>query len=94
MLEQYIAHLNSLAFWREFTFAQNKFAPRPGIELELADNLVWFGDRAYVLQLKEREGSTGDPDAERVWFQKKILKKATSQIRDCFASSKSRAKSR
>ena len=82
MLEQYIAHLNSLAFWREFTFAQNKFVPRPGIELELADNLVWFGDRAYVLQLKEREGSTGDPDAERVWFQKKVLKKATSQIRD------------
>jgi hypothetical protein len=82
MLEQYIAHLNSLAFWREFTFSQNKFSPRPGIELELADNLVWFGDRAYVLQLKEREGGTGEPAAERVWFQKKVVKKATSQIRD------------
>ncbi len=45
-LEEYIAHLNSLAFWKEFTFAQNKFAPQPGKELELADNLVWFGDYA------------------------------------------------
>lgn len=80
--EQYIAQLNSIAFWREFTFAQSKFAPRPGIELELADNLVWLGNRAYVLQLKEREGATGDPAAERAWFQKKVLKKATSQIRD------------
>jgi len=42
-LEEYIAHLNGLAFWKEFTFAQNKFMPRPGAEFELADNLVWFG---------------------------------------------------
>lgn len=81
-LEEYIAHLNGLAFWHEFTFAQNKFSPQPGKELELADNLVWFGSRAYVLQLKQREDPTDDPDAERVWFQKKVLKKATSQIRD------------
>ena len=39
-LEGYIAHLNRLAFWREFTFAQNKFSPSSGSELELADNLV------------------------------------------------------
>ena len=81
-LEEYIAHLNSLAFWREFTFAQNKFSPLPGRELELADNLVWFGDRAYVLQLKQRDDPTGDPAAERNWFRKKVIKKATSQIRD------------
>lgn len=81
-LEEYIAHLNGLAFWREFTFAQNKFAPHPGKELELADNLVWFGARAHILQLKERENPTDDPTVERNWFQKKVLKKATSQIRD------------
>lgn len=81
-LEDYIAQLNSLAFWREFTFAQNRFSPVPGRELELADNLVWFGDQAFVLQLKQRDGATTDPAAERVWFEKKILKKATSQIRD------------
>lgn len=81
-LEEYIAHLNGLAFWREFTFAQNKFSPQPGRELELADNLVWFGVRAYILQLKQREDPTDDPAVERTWFQKKVLGKATSQIRD------------
>jgi hypothetical protein len=81
-LEEYIAQVNSLAFWKEFTFSQNKFAPQPGQELELADNLVWLGDHAYALQLKEREGETDDPDAERSWFKKKVLGKATSQIRD------------
>jgi hypothetical protein len=81
-LEEYIAHLNGLAFWREFTFAQNKFSPQPGSELELADNLVWFGSRAYILQLKQREEPTDDANAERTWFQRKVLRKATSQIRD------------
>lgn len=81
-LEEYIAHLNGLAFWREFTFTQNRFSPQPGRELELADNLVWFGARAYILQLKQREDPTGDPVVERTWFQKKVLGKATSQIRD------------
>lgn len=81
-LEEYIAQLNSLAFWREFTFAKNTFSPRPGSELELADNFVWFGDRAYILQLKQRDKLTGNPDSERSWFKKKVLKKATSQIRD------------
>ena len=81
-LEEYIAHLNSLAFWREFTFAQNKFSPRPGNELELADNLVWFGARAYILQLKQREDPTNDPAIERTWFQKKVVGDATRQIRD------------
>jgi hypothetical protein len=81
-LEEYIAQLNSLAFWREFTFARNTYSPRPGSELELADNLVWFGDRAYILQLKERDNPTSNPDTERSWFQRKILGNATSQIRN------------
>ena len=81
-LEEYIAHLNGLAFWREFTFAQNKFAPQPGRELELADSLVWLGDYAFVLQLKQRRDQTEDPEAERSWFRKKVLGKATSQVRD------------
>lgn len=76
-LEQYIAHLNSLAFWKEFTFAQNKFTPRPGQEVELADNLAWLGDHAFVLQLKQRDDETNDPEMERSWFRKKVLGKAT-----------------
>ncbi len=81
-LEEYIAHLNGLAFWKEFTFNQNQFMPQPGKELELADNLVWFGEYASVLQLKQRSNETDDPDIERTWFQKKVLGNATKQIRD------------
>ena len=81
-LEEYIAHLNMLAFWNEFTFDQNKFAPQPGREFELADNIVWLWDHAYVLQLKERTNPTENPEAETTWFNKKVLGKATSQVRD------------
>lgn len=81
-LEEYIARLNGLAFWKEFTYAQNRFTPRPGKTLELADNLVWLGDYAFVLQLKQRGAETEDVEAERAWFRKKVLDKATSQIRD------------
>lgn len=81
-LEEYIAHLNGLAFWKEFTFANNKFMPLPGKELELADNFVWLGDYAFVLQLKERIAANEDPQAERLWFRNKVLGKATKQVRD------------
>lgn len=81
-LEDHVAQVNGAAFWKEFTFAENKFAPKPGQELELADNLVWLGDFAMVLQLKEREAPTEDPATEAAWFANKILKKAASQVRD------------
>jgi hypothetical protein len=81
-LEQYVTQLHSLAFWKEFTFGQNRFAPQPGNELELADNLIWLGNYACVLQLKEREDETDDPEIERSWFKNKVLRKATSQVRD------------
>jgi len=81
-LEEYIAHLNGLVFWKEFTFAQNKFIPQPGAELELADNPVWLDTFAIAMQLKERGGETENPETERTWFQKKVLGEATSQVRD------------
>ena len=81
-LEEYIARLNGLAFWKEFTFANNKFMPLPGKELELEDNFVWLGDYAFVLQLKERIAAKADPEAERGWFRSKVLGKATRQVRD------------
>lgn len=80
--EASIAQLNGQAFWKEFTFSQNKFSPRPGKELELADNIVWLDEFAFVLQLKQRDGGTEDPDAERSWFRNKVLKKGTRQVRD------------
>ena len=81
-LESFISDINSLAFWKEFTFAQNKFSPAPEAELELADNIVWLEDFALIIQLKERTEPSGEPETERRWFRDKIEKKAKNQIRD------------
>jgi hypothetical protein len=35
-----------------------------------------------VLQLKHRENETEDPDVERSWFRRKVLRDATRQVRD------------
>lgn len=80
-LEEFIAHRNGITFWKEFTFTQLKFRVPAG-ELELADNVVWFGETAFIIQMKEREGATDDPDTERKWFEKKVLKAAVKQIKD------------
>jgi hypothetical protein len=83
-LEQFVADLNSLAFFKEFTFSKNTFKPRVGgSQLELADNIVWIADDLTILQLKERSGdATRDDVSEARWFEKKVLGEATRQIRD------------
>ena len=81
-LEEYIAKLNGLAFWSEFSFDNSKFAPAAGRQLELADSLVWFGRFLIALQLKERTIDSGDPTTEKTWFADKVIKKGTKQIRD------------
>jgi hypothetical protein len=81
-LEDFTAQLNGSTFWKEFTFSQNQFSPRPGEEVELADNVVWLGETAFVIQMKERERPTDDPEVERRWFKNKVRGKAISQIKD------------
>jgi hypothetical protein len=83
-LEQFIGDLNSLAFFKEFTFSQNTFKPvAGGTELELADNIVWMGDDLTILQLKERSPNDVKDDAsEARWFTDKVLGKAAKQVRD------------
>lgn len=83
-LELSINELNSDHFLREFTFSSNKFVPQGGTQVELADGIVQLGDTVIFLQLKQREAGPGkvDQNAERAWFDSKVLKKAKSQIRD------------
>ncbi|MCZ7454370.1 hypothetical protein [Rhizobium rhizogenes] len=80
-LEEFTAHLNATTFWKEFTFSQTKFMPRPRKEVELADGIVRIGSLAFVFQLKERTEETTDPEAERQWFRRKVLRKAKDQIK-------------
>ncbi|MBA8878278.1 hypothetical protein [Phyllobacterium myrsinacearum] len=81
-LEEFTAQLNGSTFWKEFTFSQNQFSPRPGQELELADSFVWLGDTAFVIQMKERAGPKKAPEVERRWFKDAIQRTAVRQIKD------------
>ncbi|MER8408159.1 hypothetical protein NKH16_26420 [Mesorhizobium sp. M1307] len=80
--EEFTAQLNGSIFWKEFTFSQNQFSPRPGQELELADSFVWLGETAFVIQMKERAKPTDDPEVERRWFKDAVRRKAVSQVKD------------
>jgi hypothetical protein len=75
--------LHSLLFLEEFVFSRNKFSPPKSSELELADAVVMLGDVLIIYQIKERSlDEAGDTEAERRWFDSKVLGKATKQVRD------------
>jgi len=78
-----LASLNEWHFFREFVYSRNTFRPMPGQEVELADNLVSLGALLVAYQLKERELVPGaNADTEKRWFERKVLKQATRQVRD------------
>jgi hypothetical protein len=78
-----LAALNEWHFFREFVYSRNTFQPSPGQEVELADSLTWLGDLLLAFQLKERELVPGaDEETEKRWFERKVLKQATRQVRD------------
>lgn len=79
-LEEFVAHLHQLAFFRELTFSKNKFAPEAGRELELADGLIWLDSHLIVYQMKERLASS-DSCIDK-WFKNKVLKKGVKQVKD------------
>lgn len=81
-LEEFTAGINATTFWKEFTFHQTRFSPRPRQEVELADGIVKIGSLGLIFQLKERTGEKSDPEVERRWFKEKVLRKATDQIKD------------
>lgn len=82
-LEQYTSELNSNIFFREFSFARNKFFPEPKRELEFADHVVWLDDILLVFQCKERNISRDtNSDDEEKWFNDNVVRDATKQIRD------------
>jgi hypothetical protein len=81
--ESDLNEFNRQYFFREFTYAGNNFKPAQTGELQLADSLIWIGDSAIVFQLKERDSSsTGTQDEETTWFQGKVKKTGSRQIRD------------
>jgi len=81
--EEELNRLNEHFFFREFTFSKNTFRPCPEQELELADSILWLDDLLVAFQIKEREvSSNSSPQDEARWFDRKVLKAGTRQIRD------------
>jgi hypothetical protein len=82
-LEEYTSQINENIFLREFSFARNEFSPAQESELQFSDQVIWLDELLITFQLKERELSGKHTrQTEEKWFQKKIIGKATKQIRD------------
>lgn len=81
--ERLIQDNNEHFFYREFTFSVTKFKTEENDEFELSDSLVWIGDALICIQIKERgQSKAGDQESERRWYENKVIKKATKQVRD------------
>jgi hypothetical protein len=81
--EDAVAELHDRLFLREFTFSTATFVPPGGTEVELADGIVSLGPELVVLQIKERRAEgLPTPSGERKWFQRKVLREGSRQIRD------------
>jgi hypothetical protein len=81
--ESAVGQLNEGFFFRDFTDSTSKFTPQGGSEVDLADGVVWLDDLFIVLQVKKRHApAVTAAEKESKWFEKTVLKKATSQIRD------------
>src|SRR4030067_2780430 len=82
-LERYISELNSNVFFREFSFARNKFSPEPKRQLEFADHVVWLDNLLLTFQLKERNISENtNSKKEEKWFNDNVVREATKQVRN------------
>ena len=81
--ESKISSFNEFFFFKEFTCSKTTFRPKPTDEVELADNVISLGENLFIYQIKEREEvEDASPQTEAKWFESKVLKLATRQIRD------------
>ena len=81
--ERLLTQLNASTFFKEFTFDKNRFHPKPGNQEEFADCALWLKDHLIVFQVKERAaGASSEEEPVRRWFNEKVKRHATRQIRD------------
>ena len=63
-------------FFKEFVY-RDLYVYMGKHKKELCDGLVEFQDAYVIFQIKEKRGSTAED-----WLQKKVYKKAVSQVKD------------
>lgn len=81
--EEELGELSAHFFFQEFSYSNNTFSPTPDKEVELADHILWIDDAIVLFQLKERQvDREPTPEGEARWFARKVLARATKQVRD------------
>lgn len=81
--EKLLSSFSKDYFFKEFVYADLKFTPKGGTEIELADLIINLEDVILAIQLKERneKDRTQDKNIEEKWLKKKC-KMAKKQIKD------------
>ena len=82
VFETLFAETTAGFFLREFSFSCTEFTPPKKPEVELADFVIQLDDLLMVFQVKARSVPSDNPEDERCWFERKVVKKATQQVRD------------
>jgi len=78
--EQIVSEINSIVFFKEFTYSKNDFKDLSTKQKhEFADNVVWIDDILFVFQIKDRNSLEDENDEK--WFKNKILRKAVQQVK-------------
>ena len=76
--EKICQDINRKFYFDDFVLT-NLYYMKDGIKMEICDGLIEFEDIYIVIQIKERQGTA---DKNEKWLEKRVYKKAVSQIKD------------
>lgn len=79
--EQICQDINRKFYFDDFVLT-NLFYVKDGVKMEICDGLIEFQDIYIILQIKERLTPNNAQDNYLKWLEKKVYKKAVSQIKD------------
>lgn len=78
--EQICLEINRKFYFDDFVLT-NLFYYKNGNKMEICDGLIEFQDMYIILQVKEKSINNDTPDNNKKWLDKKVFKKAVSQIK-------------
>ena len=79
--EQLCQDINRKFYFDDFVLT-NLFYTKNGVKIEICDGLIEFQNMYIILQVKEKSTSNNAQDNYLNWLEKKVYKKAVSQIKD------------
>lgn len=79
--EQICQDINRKFYFDDFVLT-NLYYTKDGVKMEICDGLIEFLDIYIILQIKEKSIHNDTLDNNLKWLDKKVYKKAVSQIKD------------